>query len=182
MSNRGNDWAELMLAGLSGDEAAYKRLLSELSARLRPLARRHLSSAGLDAQDIEDVVQETLIAVHLKRHTWRRDAPLLPWLNGIVRYKIVDAIRRRGGRQFVPIDALSDTLAARDETPGLARQDIVKMAESLPERQKAIVMAIFVEGENSAEAAARLGMSEGAARVMLHRALARLAKEFGERG
>lgn len=171
-----------MLAGLAGDEAAYKRLLGELSVRLRPFVRRNLSSAGLTAEDVEDVVQETLIAVHLKRHTWRTDAPLLPWLNGIVRYKIVDAVRRRGGRHFVPIDGLSETLPARDETPALARQDIVKMAASLPAKQKAIVMAIFVGGENTAEAAARLGMSEGAVRVMLHRALARLAKEFGERG
>lgn len=168
-----------MLAGLSGDEAAYKRLLSELTLRLRPFVKRNLLSAGLTAQDIEDVVQEALIALHLKRHTWRPDAPLLPWLNAIVRYKIIDAIRRRGGRHFVPIDALSETLAAQDEAPALARQDILKMAASLPTKQKAIVIAMFVHGETAAETASRLEMTEGAVRVMLHRALGRLAKEFG---
>lgn len=182
MSDKGKDWAELMLAGLSGDEAAYNRLLSELALQLRPFVKRNILDAGLSAQDIEDVVQETLIALHIKRHTWRADAPLLPWLNAIVRYKVVDAIRRSGGRQFVPIDDLSDTLAAQDEAPALARQDIVKMAASLPAKQQAVVIGMFVDGETAADTASRLAMTEGAVRVILHRALGRLAKQFGKRG
>ncbi len=181
MASEGEDWAEWMAAGCAGDEAAYRKLLAALTLRLRPFIRRNLSSAGLSTQDVEDVVQETLIAVHLKRHTWRTDAPFLPWLNAIVRYKIIDALRRRGSRQFVPIDALSETLAIEDDEPALSQRDLMKMASSLPERQKAVLMAIIVEGETASEAATRLDMTEGAVRVTLHRALGKLAREFGGR-
>lgn len=171
-----------MLAGRTGDEAAYHKLLSALSSRLRPFVRRNVLSSGLSQHDIEDVVQETLIAVHLKRHTWNAEAPFLPWLNAIVKYKVIDAIRRRGGRRFVPIDVLSETLASHDSEPAFTQQDIMKMAASLPEKQRAVLVAMFIEGETAAETATRLEMTEGAVRVTLHRALGRLAKEFGTRG
>ena len=69
MSERDVDWGDLMRAANGGDAAAYNRLLTRLAPAVRAVARRGLSRAGLGPEEAEDVVQETLLAIHLKRHT-----------------------------------------------------------------------------------------------------------------
>ena len=82
--------AALLKAAIAGDERAYAAFLAEVAARVRSFARRRLSAGGVDA---EDIVQETLLAIHLKRHTWRQDAAVLPWVFAIARFKMIDAFR-----------------------------------------------------------------------------------------
>src|SRR5271155_5535125 len=89
-------WAPMMRAALAGDEAAYRRLLEEIGRVVRVKARGALSRARVGDADIEDVVQETLLAIHLKRQTWDGGLRLAPWGNAIARHKIIDAMRRRG--------------------------------------------------------------------------------------
>jgi RNA polymerase sigma-70 factor (ECF subfamily) len=84
-----------MRAANAGDEAAYTRLLASLAPVLRAIARRRLAGTRL-VSDFEDVVQETLLAIHLKRHTWDETRPFGPWFSSIIRHKLVDAARRRG--------------------------------------------------------------------------------------
>jgi RNA polymerase sigma-70 factor (ECF subfamily) len=180
MSDREQQWSAWMLAWRKGDGAAYKQLLADLARYLRGFARRGSSGSGLDAADVEDIVQETLMAIHMKGHTWNSDELFGPWLRAIARYKIIDSIRRRSGRRHVDIDDYANALAAENDEPQIPARDILKMASSLPEKQKAVVEAIFVSGDNTAEAAQRLSMSEGAVRVSLHRALAALGKRYGK--
>ena len=99
-----DDLSALMRAARDGDDEAYRRLLGQLSVWLRGVARRGLARAGRGIEESEDIVQETLLAVHLKRHTWRSDQPVLPWLGAITRYKVIDGFRRRGRRIDVDID------------------------------------------------------------------------------
>ncbi|NWM39889.1 RNA polymerase subunit sigma, partial [Escherichia coli] len=73
--------------------------------------RRGLSRAGQPVDQCEDIVQDILLAVHLKRHTWDTSAPFAPWLFAIARNKLIDTLRRRGRRVFVDIDDLAETLA-----------------------------------------------------------------------
>jgi len=77
----------LLLQGLDADAAAYQRFLKELSAHLRAFLRRRLAQWP-DA--VEDLVQETLLAVHNQRHTYRPEMPVTAWVHAIARYKLVD--------------------------------------------------------------------------------------------
>jgi RNA polymerase sigma-70 factor (ECF subfamily) len=165
-----------MRAGLAGDEAAYGRLLRELTPHLRAWARAGLSRAGRSTAEAEDIVQEVLIAVHTKRTSWIPTEPVVPWLRAILKHKLIDTLRRRGSSGHVDIDDLAEAIAAPSDEPEIATRDVVKLAEGLPAGQKAVIRAMFVDGHNTAETAQALSMSEGAVRVALHRGLAGLAK------
>jgi RNA polymerase sigma-70 factor (ECF subfamily) len=165
-----------MRAAIGGDSGAYGRLLQSLSQSLRAVARRGFTQAGAAPNDVEDVVQETLLAIHLKRHTWDSSQPLGPWVRAIARHKLIDALRRRGRRIEVPIENVLEFLAADETvTNDLDRQDAARLVDGLPERQQAIVRAISLEGKSIREVAAQLDMKEGAVRVALHRGLKTLA-------
>src|ERR1700688_4223897 len=92
-------WAMMMRAALAGDEGVYRRLLEEIGLAVRPRARGAFWRARVGDADIEDVVQETLLATHLKRQPWDGVLSLAPWVNAIARHKIIDAMRRRGVRR-----------------------------------------------------------------------------------
>jgi RNA polymerase sigma-70 factor, ECF subfamily len=165
-----------MIAGLAGDETAYRKLLGEVAPRLRAQARAGLARAGRPPADAEDIVQETLIALHVKRHTWDPGAAFGPWLRGIARHKLVDALRKRGAHGHVPIDDLTEVLPAPEEDGGMPARDVLRHAERLAPGQRAVIEQIFVKGHDNAGAAGALGMTEVAVRVQLHRALKSLAR------
>ncbi len=169
------EWSGLMRRANDGDAAAYERLLRTLAPVLRAAARRGLARAGKSDADAEDVVQETLLAIHLKRHTWDAAAPLGPWVRAIARNKLIDALRRRGRRIEMPIDDFADLLPDTTEQPSGIVGDVARNLGELPERQRNVVQAIAVEGVSIAETAVRLSVSEGAVRVALHRGLAAIA-------
>ncbi len=164
-----------MRAAIDGDAASYRQLLESLSHSLRAATCRGFAQAGAAPNDVEDVVQETLLAIHLKRHTWNADQPLGPWVRAIARHKLIDALRRRGRRIEVPIEAVLDFLAADEPRSDLDRQDAERLVNGLRGRQQAIVRAISIEGQSIREVAERFDMNEGAVRVALHRGLKALA-------
>lgn len=173
--NREEEWSALMRAAIDGDEAAYRQLLESLTLGLRAATRRGFVQVGAPPNDVEDVVQETLLAVHLKRHTWDASQPLGPWVRAIARHKLIDALRKRGRRIEVPIDTMLDFLAAEEPRDDLDRQDAARLVNELRGRQQVIVRAISIEGKSIREVAENLGMNEGAVRVALHRGLKTLA-------
>lgn len=123
-------------------------------------------------------MQETLLAIHVKRHTWRSDAAVTPWLYAIARYKLIDALRRRGKRIDIDLDEIADTVAAvEDDRP--SSHEIGRALAALAPGQRSVVSAISVEGRSIGETAASLGMTETAVRVALHRGLTAIAKKFG---
>jgi RNA polymerase sigma-70 factor (ECF subfamily) len=158
----------------SGDAAAYERLLRDLLPALRALARTAVARAGL-VVDAEDIVQETLIAIHLKRHTWIETQPVGPWIRAIVRHKLVDALRRRGRRVHIPIDDVEHLLGVEDPAPDDRRRDLERHLPRLPPRQRDVMQAIAIQGQSIRQTAQKLAMTEGAVRVALHRAVANLA-------
>ena len=174
----GKDEAELsrlLKAAIAGDERAYADFLHRTAVLVRGFARRKIVQGGVDP---EDVVQETLLAIHVKRHTWRQDAPVLPWIYAIARFKLIDAFRRRGRRVEVEIDEIAETFA-EPETETVSERDINRVLESLPPAQRSVVSAVSVEGRSIGETAAKFGITETAVRVSLHRGLAAIAKRFG---
>ncbi|MCQ4160978.1 sigma-70 family RNA polymerase sigma factor [Roseomonas sp. GC11] len=169
------DWADWMRAAIAGDGAAYRRVLEAVTPFLRGLARRGFARAGLSPAEAEDVVQEALLAIHLKRHTWDTARPIGPWLSAIARNKLVDALRRRPTAAHVPIDDLLETLPAAGGAEMEEGQELDRLLEQLGGRQRDIVRALSLEGRSAREAAQQFSMSEGAVRVALHRALKALA-------
>jgi len=164
-----------MRAAISGDERAYGDFLQQTACLVRGLARRKIVYGGIDP---EDIVQETLLAIHLKRHTWRQDAPIMPWLYAIAKYKLIDAFRHRGRRTEIEIGEIAETLAApASET--VSDREISRALATLSPGQRSIVAAISVDGRSINETANWLGMSETAVRVAFHRGLAAITGRFG---
>jgi len=169
--------AGLLRQAIAGDEAAYRRFLSEVSTVVRGYVRRRVGRSS--SVDAEDVLQEVLLALHLKRHTWRSDEALLPWVYAIARYKLIDAFRRRGQRIDVDLDDVIDVLEAPQDEQTASSRDIERALASLTDGQRAVVTAISVDGQSIRETADRLKMNETAVRVALHRGLAAIAAKFG---
>lgn len=165
---------DLLRAANRGDGQAYAAFLRAVAPIVRGVARAR--GAGLGADVWEDIVQETLLAIHLKRHTWRPDAPVRPWLYAIVRYKVVDAFRARGRRIHIPVDELAEVLPAPPGEDPTRGGDVDRMIGHLDPRSARIVRAIGVEGAEVAEVAATHNMTETAVRVALHRGLKKLSE------
>jgi len=163
-----------MLRGLAGDGAAYHAFLKELSAHLRAFLRRRLARLP---DDVEDLVQEALLAVHNQRHTYEADQPLTAWVHAIARYKLVDLLRRRAGREAMhdPLDDELAVFASSDAEAADARRDVTKLLQRLPDRQRLPIQYMKLEGLSVIEAARASGMSESAVKVGVHRGLKALA-------
>ena len=173
MQNEDDPWADLLRAALAGDKAAYARFLTAVTPVLRGIVRA--KGGGIDPSDQEDIVQNILLAIHLKRGTWNQDQPLRPWLYASARYKVVDAFRARGRRVTLPIEDFQDVLPEAERPDQFERDDARKTIAQLDPRSADILQGAALRGESAAETGQRLNMSEGAVRVALHRALRRLA-------
>ncbi len=176
MGGRGErELADLLRAAIAGDERAYALFLEGVSTPVRAYLRRKITYGGVDA---EDVLQETLLAIHLKRHTWMPDAAVMPWVYAIARFKLIDAFRRRGRRVEIDVDDIAESYAQPEEE-AVSERDIGRALEGLAPGQRSVVAAISVEGRSVEETARRFGMKEAAVRVALHRGLAAIARRFG---
>ncbi len=164
----------LLLRGLAGDATAYQAFLKELSAHLRAFFRKRLSRLP---DEVEDLVQETLLAVHNQRHTYEADQPLTAWIHAIARYKFADLFRRRAGNEALndPLDEEMDVFAAADAEAQDAKRDLATLLARLPERQRVPIVHMKLEGLSVTETAQLTGMSESAVKVGVHRGLKALA-------
>lgn len=175
-----DEWTGLMQSAMAGDGAAYHRLLRSITPVLRAGARQGLSRAGQPPDQAEDIVQDILLAVHLKRHTWDANAPFAPWLFAIARNKLIDTLRKRGRRVFVDIDDFSETLPSEPPAEPLPTVDIASHLGDLSPRQRDVLQSIAVENASIRQTAEKLSMTEGNVRVALHRGLASLAAKLRE--
>lgn len=163
----------LWLRAQSGDEPAYREALAAIATRLRGYFRRRLMNLP---DEVEDLVQETLLALHLKRGTYDSALPVSAWVVAIARHKLVDLWRRRGRHEalhdpFDELDVAAEPAAgAHNET----RRDLEKLLQQLPEAQRRSILLTKVEGLSVAEASRRTGASESAIKVQVHRGLKRL--------
>lgn len=175
----------VFLAALAGDAAAYRLFLETISVRLRGYLRQMLARAGRsESSEVEDVLQETLLALHLSRHTYDPASPVTAWAHAIARYKLVDYLRRSGRHAgAVPLDDEAYQLAsAADNTASEARLDLTRAMAALPERTRGLIDRVKLQGTTVAEAAHAAGMTETAAKVAIHRGLQAMARFLSRRG
>lgn len=166
----------LMVAGLHGDAAAYRTLLSNLSRYLRGYYKAKLSGFAQSASEAEDLVQEVLLAIHTRRHTYNAEEPFTPWMHAIARYKLIDHLRRtRGLRTNVPLDDAAEVIAHNDQSEIESTYDLKTLLSEIPDKMRRAIQCVKIEGLSVAEAAERCGMSESAVKVNVHRGLKSLA-------
>ena len=171
------DWVDA--CGQRGRRHCLPSSVRGLSTAFAANSERSFARAGFGNSDVEDVVQETLLAIHLKRQTWDEDQAITPWVRAIARHKVIDSLRRRGRHVELPIDDLLDVLSAEPATENLSSRDAERLLSILRGRQRDVVHAISIEGMSTREAADRFRISEGAVRVALHRGLSALAAAYG---
>jgi RNA polymerase sigma-70 factor (ECF subfamily) len=166
---------DLFLAGLDGDAGAYHRFLQRLGALLRGYFRRRLQQLP---DEVEDLVQETLMAVHTQRQTYRRGEPLTAWVHAVARYKLVDLWRRRERTEALndPLDDDLAVFATADHEVGDTRRDLSRLLDQLPTNQRLPILHTKLEGLSVQETAQLTGLSESAVKVGVHRGLKTLAR------
>ena len=164
----------LMLRGLAGEAQAHAALLSAMSGYLRGYFSRRL---GAGAADVEDLVQDTLLAIHLRRGTYDPAQLFTPWAYALARYKLLDHFRRAGVRKTAPLEDAGDLFAAENPEEGAVRRDLSKLLGALPKRQRQLVEDVKLTGLSMEEAAAKSDMSVTAVKVSVHRSMKAMAKK-----
>lgn len=171
----------LMIAALGGDAISYRTLLDRLSGHLRAYYQKRLKG-GRGLHEVEDLVQETLLAIHTRRHTFDSKEPLTPWVYAIARYKMIDYLRSaRGSLVQLPIESADDVLAEDEHIAAESAYDLRKLLDTLPANTRRAIQYVKLEGLSVAEASKRSGLSESAIKVNIHRGLRRLSASIGRR-
>jgi RNA polymerase sigma-70 factor (ECF subfamily) len=161
----------LMTRSLAGDVAANHELLTSLATHLRTFFRRRVHSEV----DIEDLLQETLLAIHVKRETFDTDELVTAWVYAIARHKLIDWYRRRSARIAMPLEDAGDLFTDGAYEDATAAQDLVRLLQELPQKQAAAIRCMKLEGLSAAQTAVRTGQSVSAVKVGVHRGLRTLA-------
>lgn len=167
------DLHALITRSLDGDNAAYLRFLERLGSVFRAFFRRKLHSG--DAAQAEDLVQETLLAVHLHRKSYDRSRPITTWVYAIARYKLIDHLRRFPvSREFVPVDAVDDLFSSDAADASDPAHDVEALLKHLPAKQSTAVRLVKLEEMTAKEAAQHMGVSEADVKINIHRGLRKL--------
>lgn len=170
MATSESELKALMIGSLDGSTAAHGLLLRALVPLLQAFYRRRLNTA----EDAEDLVQDTLIAVHTRRETFDRDRPFTAWFYSIARYRMIDHHRRR--RQTVPIEDVETILAIEGfEDSANARLDVDSLLLTLSPKQARAIRDTHLDGKSVAEAASGAGIGESDVKVSVHRGLKALS-------
>jgi len=166
----------LMIRALEGDEQSYRRLLADVADRLRAYFGRRL---GRESADIEDLVQETLLAVHQRRFTYDRSRPFTVWLHAVARYKLIDHFRRNKMRTSIPIEDADELAFGIDvPEPSAARVDVEHVLGELPAQTRSYIRAVKIDGRPISEVSSKHGVSESAVKIAIHRGMKALAQRF----
>ena len=167
---------EWMIGGLDGSSADHTRLLRSIVPLLTGFFRRRMTDSS---GDIEDMVQDTLIAVHTRRETYDRSRAFTPWLFSIARYKMIDHFRRN--RRSVPFEGLEEILVSEgfEDVVG-ARVDVESLLSRLPEKQARLIRATRILGSSVADVSASESLGNSDVKVSVHRGIKALAAKVAK--
>jgi RNA polymerase sigma-70 factor (ECF subfamily) len=164
----------LWLRAQSGDENAYREALRQIALRLRRYLSRRMTHMP---DDMEDLVQETLLAVHLQRGTYDPAFPVTAWVTAIAKHKLIDLWRRRGRREsrHQSLDEVAEGELMAPHDGFEAKTDLASLLKELPAAQRQAIELTKLAGLSVSEVALQTGISESAIKVQVHRGLKRLA-------
>jgi RNA polymerase sigma-70 factor (ECF subfamily) len=166
-----------MIAAIKGDVTAHRELLQRLSGHLRAYFKGRLGRVGQGSTEAEDLVQEALIAIHTRRHTYDPAKPFTPWLYAIARYKLVDHLRRtKSSSSDISIEDAGEIVAHDDRAGVESGLDLHRLMTRLPAKMRQAIHDVKIEELSVSEAAARSGMSQSAVKMSVHRGLKALAE------
>ena len=165
-----------MVQSLAGDGSAYAILLRRLNGHLRAYYLRRLGSSR--AADVEDLLQETLIAMHARKSTYDAARPFTAWVHAIARYKLIDHYRRTKRRAEDPLDDPDLLFSSEDANAAEAQIDLDQLLRRLPEKTRRLIRDVKIEGLSTAEAAERHKISQSAVKVGVHRGLKSLGAKI----
>ncbi|WP_367348449.1 sigma-70 family RNA polymerase sigma factor [Sphingobium yanoikuyae] len=162
-----DSWSGLMEAAQNGHGGAYRRLLGETSEWLTRYFERRLPPG-----EVDDAVQETLLAIHRRRHTYDPRYAFAPWLAAIAKNKWVDQLRSLARRSA---DELPDAIATGDHEAAVVSSSVLaSLLDQLRPAQARAILLVKVQGYSVDEASAQTGLSPSAVKMNIHRGLARL--------
>ena len=176
LQNAETQLRELMLLGLQGNAQAHGKLLTELALLLRKFFQRRLS---YQHAEVEDLVQETLLAVHTRRATYDPDQAFTAWAYAVARYKLIDYLRRQRVRVTINIDDCNELFGVDGTDAEDASRDVSDLLAELPAAQRTAIELTRIEGLSVEEAAARSGQSVSGIKVGVHRGLKKLSALLG---
>lgn len=174
--------SELMRRAQDGDRRAYDALLTEVTGLVRAFARARLPHAD----GVEDVAQETLLAIHRDRHAWDAGRPFLPWMYAIARNRLLDLVAKRRRQQLneVGSDRLLEEVAS--SAPGADREPanrfLRRALAMLSTRQREIIQMLKFDELSVADISLKTGMSRSSVKITAHRGYKALRKLVGEPG
>jgi RNA polymerase sigma-70 factor (ECF subfamily) len=167
----------LFLKGLAGDEAAHRAFLTEAAGLLRAFFRNRLRGR---ADDAEDLVQETLVALHTRRDSYDANYPLTAWMYAIARYRLIDFLRRAKHRAHASLDGVDVGDPDPQYEASDAKRDVATLLDKLPEKQRTAIRLVKLEEKSVREAAEQTGLSESDIKISIHRGLKTLMRLMGQ--
>lgn len=164
-----------MAAAQQGDQAAYRRFLTSVTPWLRKHAQKHVGDTHAD-----DVVQETLMAIHKALHTYDPTRAAEPWLYTLLKYKILESWRRVKRHYSHQNIADHEFHLESDNTDPSINMDHATLMQKLPKEHAKVIELTKIEGLSIGEAAAEMNRTESWVKVTIHRSLKRLFNEVKE--
>lgn len=173
-----HELGRLMRLAQDGDRRAYEELLTRVASLVEAFVRRRIGATSW----CQDVVQESLVALHRARHTYDPERPFAPWMYAIAQNRLVDALRaeRRRLLREVQASAHSEPSRRAPQERAAVLADLRRAVERLPERQRQVIELLKFEDLSVRDVAARLGMSEANVKVTAHRGYRALRHQIEE--
>lgn len=172
-----SDLRSLMLRGLAGDALAYRDFLEATAPHLRAFLKRRMSRWP---DDVEDLVQESLLAIHNQRQSYVPAVPLTSWMYAIAKYKLIDHLRRHARRDALnePFGDEHELFSSIDAEAHDARRDLKALLTLLPEQQRSAIIYTKLDGWSVSDTAKAMEISEASVKVSVHRGLKALAAKL----
>ena len=167
----------LLTARESNSPKDWQAFLKGFSPILQHWVAKHCYDEALR----EDIMQECLLAIYSKQENYDKQQPLTPWLAAVVRYKIIDFIRRQGVKSYAfatedtRLEFLLQEAGAVTMPEAFYHRDASRLIDRLPNpKDRDLLNKVTLQHLSHEEAAASLNISKGNLRVRLHRAIEQL--------
>lgn len=165
-------WGKWLSQSMRGDKNTYRLLLCELQIWLSAYFRKRIHP-----DEVDDLVQDTMLAIHNKKQTFDENREFMPWLVAVARHKLIDKLRRN--IKFLA-ETLDDEIADTTKQEMCARHDVEKLLSLIEPRQAQIISMLKLKEMTIEEVSNQTGHSQASVKVIAHRGLKALQAKVQE--